>query len=97
MSTPSMAELLTAQYPPIISQTQIAQIFGQHVQTVRRLARAGQLPFQNISISAAEKRYRLTDVILYLENPSSMRAQPQTQEKRRGRPVGSRNKNTHAQ
>ena len=94
-ATPTMAELLTASYPPIVSQTQLAQIFGQHVQTVRRLARAGRLPFQNISISDAEKRYRLTDVIAYLENPSSMQTQPQAQEKRRGRPVGSRNK-SHA-
>ncbi len=89
---PTTADLLTATYPPIISQRQIAAIFGQHVQTVRRLARAGRLPFPNVSISDAEKRYRLSDIIAYLENST----QEPVQEKRRGRPVGSRNK-THAQ
>lgn len=94
MSTPTMAELLTATYPPIISQTQVAAIFGQHVQTIRRLARRGRLPFQDISISEHEKRYRLTDVLAYLETPTS---QEQTQEKRRGRPIGSKNKITQSQ
>lgn len=83
-------QLLTQQYPPIISQTQLADIFGQHVQTIRRLARADRLPFVNVSISKNEKRYRLADVIEYLENP------PTKPQKRRGRPAGSKNKNQQA-
>ena len=92
MGTPTIttADLLIAKYPPIISQTQIAEIWNQHVQTVRRLARAGRLPFQNVSISGSEKRYRLIDVINYLENP------PQDVKSRKGRPVGSKNKQNHA-
>ncbi|SHN72336.1 helix-turn-helix domain-containing protein [Desulfovibrio litoralis] len=79
------ATLLIQQYPALISQNQLAKIFGQHVQTIRRLARAGLLPFQNVSISGLEKKYKLEDVIRYLENP------PITTVKRRGRPVGSKN------
>lgn len=93
-SIPTMSELLTASYPPVITQTQIAAIFGQHVQTVRKLARDGRLPFPNVSISGVEKRYRLTDIIAYLETPTPTASV--TTEKRRGRPVGSRNKPTHA-
>ena len=82
------ATLLIQQYPALISQDQVAQIFGQHVQTIRRLARAGLLPFQNVSISGLEKKYKLEDIIKYLENPPIATAT----NKRRGRPVGSKNK-----
>ena len=79
--------LLIQQYPPVISQAQLAAIFGQHVQTIRRLARAGRLPFSNVSISGLEKKYKLEDVINYLENPPVV-----APSKRKGRPVGSQNK-----
>lgn len=81
------SELLIQQYPAVISQNQVAEIFGQHVQTVRRLARAGRLPFVNVSISGTEKKYRLADIIDYLENPPASQ-----QQKRKGRRVGSKNK-----
>lgn len=83
------AQLLTQQYPPIVSASHIAEIFDQHIQTIRRLARAGRLPFANVSLTPSDYRYRLGDVIEYLENP------PAQQKSKRGRPVGSRNK-THA-
>ena len=86
------SELLVNKYPALISQTEIAEIFGQHVQTVRRLARAGLLPFPNVSIARQEKKYKLEDVINYLEHPPTPAAQVT---KRRGRPVGSRNKEMH--
>lgn len=86
------SDLLIQQYPPVLSAAQVAEIYGQHVQTVRRLARAGRLPFHNVSISGTEKRYRLADVIAHLDNPPI--AQAQKTRRGRGRPVGSKNRET---
>lgn len=83
--SPSTSDLLIGKYSPVISQAELAEIFGQHVQTIRRLGRTGRLPFPNVSISCAEKRYRLSDVLEYLENPPSLKT-------KRGRPVGSKNR-----
>ena len=93
MSAPiDTASLLVSNYPALITQAHLAAIFGQHTQTIRKLARTGKLPFPDVSLTSSEKRYRLADVISYLENPSPKA----TPEKRRGRPVGSRNKSSHA-
>ncbi len=43
------ADLLMSKYPAVITQAHLADIFGQHVQTIRRLARAGRLPFLDVS------------------------------------------------
>ena len=84
---PTTSGLLAAKYPPIISEDVLAEIFGKHVQTVRRLRRSGRLPFVNVSITATEYRYRLSDVLSFIENPPS-----QSSAKRRGRPIGSKNR-----
>lgn len=87
--TVSTANLLINCYPVLLTQAHLASIFGQHIQTIRRLARSGKLPFVNVSLTPSKKRYRLADVISYLENPP---AQAQAKDKCRGRPVGSKNR-----
>lgn len=85
----AFAEILIAKFPPVLTQTELADVLRLHVQTVRRLDRAGKFPFPNVS-PTSEKRYRLTDVIAYLEQPSASKSKI-------GRPVGSKNKiKTHA-
>lgn len=87
MFTPSLTfEHLSKSYPAVITQEQLAEIFGFHVQTIRKMTREGSLQFRNVSFTPAEKRYLLEEVAHYLQNP------PTTPKKRRGRPVGSKNK-----
>ena len=85
---PSTSELLLAEYRPVIPEDDLAEIFGKHVQTIRRLRRKGLLPFPNVSITPSEYRYRLSDVLNFLENPPAA----QSSAKRRGRPIGSKNR-----
>ncbi len=91
MST-TTTELLARQYPAVISTAQIAEIFGHHVQTVRLMIKSGRLPFENVALTPTDYRFKLSDVIEYLDSPPTL-----PRKSRRGRPVGSRNKAHAAQ
>ena len=95
LEPPTTSDILIAKYRPLLSERELAEIFGKHVQTLRKMRRAGRLPFANVSLTDAEYQYRLADVLAYLENPLEYRvAQQSSSAKRRGRPVGSRNRQT---
>lgn len=79
---------LTAQYSAIITLPQLAEIFGYHQQNLRRLDRLGRLPFVNVAPGMRERRYRLADVIDYIDNPPTPTKQP----KKKGKPIGAKNK-----
>jgi hypothetical protein len=62
------AKKLLDKYPAVITTKHLKEIFGGNIQVIRRLARAGKLPFRNISISGRVKKFYLAEVVAHLEN-----------------------------
>jgi len=81
------AQRLFKEYPAVITLSDVAKIFDYNVQTARRFYRTGKFPFLTDISHTSERRFNLTDVINYLDSPT-----PTPFAKKRGRPVGSKNK-----
>ena len=87
MTCLSIADLLAAKYPALLTFSELAEIMSLHPQTIRLMYRKGRLPVPVVTF-ASDKRVLLTDVIAYLEKQreASLNGAP----KKRGPKVGSR-------
>ena len=85
--------LLLAAYPPTIGTKECAEIVGAHPKTIQDKNRAGKLPFKNVSLTRHSVQFLTIDVIdwLFEKSVGPLPALP-AHEKKRGRPVGSKNK-----
>lgn len=82
--------LLIAAYPPTIGTKECAEIVGAHQKTIQDLNRARKLPFKNVSLTRHSIQFLTIDVIDWLFSLSS--GEQNTEQKKRGRKLGSKNK-----
>lgn len=87
----NIANLIEQLFPGTISLSpeQIAQILNIHVRSVHRGMKEGTLPLPTVLVGRERKRVLITDFVDFLETRRVI-----TGKRRRGRPVGSRNKHS---
>jgi len=84
----SLIELIHKVFPDEISLSpvQVAKILNCHPRSVNRGLADGSLPIPTFTSTAHRQRILVTDLVAYLENRALGNV------KKRGRPLGSRNK-----
>lgn len=83
---------LLASLPATIGTRQVAELVGANFETIQGLNRSGKLPFRNISLTRHAIRFLAVDVVDWMLAASAGKQGEEKENKRRGRPVGSRNK-----
>ena len=89
---PNTLDLIRSVYPDAVSLSpgQIAKILGIHVRSVNRALADGTLRVRSFTASAlsSHRRVLVSDLAAYLDTAAA----PSGKKRKRGRPVGSRNR-----